>query len=83
MPKKKDSANLPLSTNEIIKDYRLAYQSRQASVIGRREVLSGKAKFGFSATARKLPNSPSPAPSAKATGVPVITRDQTWMFMLG
>lgn len=35
-----DSANL-------IEDYRLGYRSRQASVIGRREVLTGKAKFGI------------------------------------
>jgi len=49
MPKKKGSVTLPLEleTEEIIKDYRLAYQSRQASLIGRREVLSGKAKFGI------------------------------------
>ncbi|MCM2316271.1 MAG: thiamine pyrophosphate-dependent enzyme [Thermoanaerobaculia bacterium] len=31
----------------IIADYRLAYRSRQASLIGRREVLTGKAKFGI------------------------------------
>jgi len=45
MPKKKGSIVLPLDKEEIIKDYRLAYQSRQASLIGRREVLSGKAKL--------------------------------------
>ena len=43
MSKKKSSNNIPLHPQEIIKDYRLAYQSRQASIIGRREVLSGKA----------------------------------------
>jgi hypothetical protein len=47
MPKKKGSIVLPLDKEEIIKDYRLAYQSWQASLIGRREVLSGKAKFGI------------------------------------
>ncbi|HAX71720.1 MAG TPA: hypothetical protein DCY14_19045, partial [Anaerolineae bacterium] len=45
--KKKGTIALPLEKEEIIKDYRLAYQSRQASLIGRREVLSGKAKFGI------------------------------------
>ncbi|MDX2062277.1 MAG: thiamine pyrophosphate-dependent enzyme [Bacteroidia bacterium] len=38
---------LTLSPEEVIADYRLAYQSRQASLIGRREVLTGKAKFGI------------------------------------
>ncbi|MEJ5224098.1 MAG: hypothetical protein WHV44_06535 [Anaerolineales bacterium] len=40
MPKGKHSY-LPLPPNEIIKDYRTAYQSRQVSLIGRREVLTG------------------------------------------
>jgi pyruvate/2-oxoglutarate/acetoin dehydrogenase E1 component/TPP-dependent pyruvate/acetoin dehydrogenase alpha subunit len=35
------------SRAEVIADYRLAYRSRQASLIGRREVLTGKAKFGI------------------------------------
>jgi hypothetical protein len=38
--------HLPLPVDEILKDYRSAYQSRQASVIGRREVFSARAKFG-------------------------------------
>ncbi len=36
-----------LSRDDILLDYRLAYQSRQASLIGRKEVLTGKAKFGI------------------------------------
>ena len=35
------------SSSAIIKDYRMAYCSRQVSLIGRREVMSGKAKFGI------------------------------------
>lgn len=31
----------------IIKDYKIAYESRQASLLGRKEVLTGKAKFGI------------------------------------
>jgi hypothetical protein len=33
--------------NEVIADYKLACESREASLLGRREVLSGKAKFGI------------------------------------
>jgi len=47
MAKQKSSIVYSQPTDEIIKDYRVAYQSRQASLIGRREVLSGKAKFGI------------------------------------
>ncbi len=43
------------SVEVIIKDYRLAYLSRQASIIGRREVLSGKAKFGIFGDGKELP----------------------------
>ncbi len=31
----------------VLEDYRLAWESRQASLLGRREVLTGKAKFGI------------------------------------
>src|SRR6201986_1315137 len=31
----------------VINDYRIGYESRQASLLGRREVLTGKAKFGI------------------------------------
>jgi pyruvate/2-oxoglutarate/acetoin dehydrogenase E1 component/TPP-dependent pyruvate/acetoin dehydrogenase alpha subunit len=40
-------AKLEISPEQIVADYRLANQSRIASVIGRREVLTGKAKFGI------------------------------------
>ncbi len=32
---------------EILNDYKLAHESRQASILGRKEVLTGKAKFGI------------------------------------
>jgi hypothetical protein len=31
----------------VINDYRVGFESRQASLLGRREVLTGKAKFGI------------------------------------
>jgi pyruvate/2-oxoglutarate/acetoin dehydrogenase E1 component/TPP-dependent pyruvate/acetoin dehydrogenase alpha subunit len=49
-----ETKNLP-SAEDIINDYRLAYRSRQASIIGRREVLSGKAKFGIFGDGKELP----------------------------
>jgi pyruvate/2-oxoglutarate/acetoin dehydrogenase E1 component/TPP-dependent pyruvate/acetoin dehydrogenase alpha subunit len=38
---------LGLDRTAVLGDYRLAYRSRQASLLGRREVLTGKAKFGI------------------------------------
>ncbi|MCS6980518.1 MAG: thiamine pyrophosphate-dependent enzyme [Flavobacteriales bacterium] len=39
---------------EILKDLRLAIESREASLIGRREVLTGKAKFGIFGDGKEL-----------------------------
>jgi pyruvate/2-oxoglutarate/acetoin dehydrogenase E1 component/TPP-dependent pyruvate/acetoin dehydrogenase alpha subunit len=83
MPKKKGSIQLPLPPEEIINDYRLAYKSRQASLIGRREVLSGKAKFGIFGDGKELANLAIARASRKGDWRSGYYRDQTWMFMLG
>ena len=85
MPRKKGSAtsSLPLPKEEIINDYRLAYQSRQASVIGRREVLSGKAKFGIFGDGKELVNIALARAFRKGDWRSGYYRDQTWMAMLG
>lgn len=44
-----------ISKEEAIRDYRLLYQSRETSLIGRREVLTGKAKFGIFGDGKELP----------------------------
>lgn len=82
MPKTKGSVALPLEKEEIIRDYRLAYQSRQASLIGRREVLSGKAKFGIFGDGKELANLAVARAFHKGDWRSGYYRDQTWMFML-
>jgi 2-oxoisovalerate dehydrogenase E1 component len=42
-------------TAEILNDFRLACMSRQMSVLGRKEVLTGKAKFGIFGDGKELP----------------------------
>jgi pyruvate/2-oxoglutarate/acetoin dehydrogenase E1 component/TPP-dependent pyruvate/acetoin dehydrogenase alpha subunit len=83
MPKTKGTVVLPLEKEEIIKDYRLAYQSRQASLIGRREVLSGKAKFGIFGDGKEIANIAIARAFQKGDWRSGYYRDQTWMFMLG
>ncbi len=82
MPRKKGAASFSLPKEEIIKDYRLAYQSRQASLIGRREVLSGKAKFGIFGDGKELANIAIARAFRKGDWRSGYYRDQTWMFML-
>src|ERR671910_3716931 len=83
MPKKKGTATLPLDKEEIIKDYRLAYKSRQASLIGRREVMSGKAKFGIFGDGKELAQIAMAKVFQKGDFRSGYYRDQTLMFALG
>jgi len=74
---------LAISAAEVLRDYSLAVQSRQASLIGRREVLSGKAKFGIFGDGKELAQiamARAVRPGDFRTG---YYRDQTFMFALG
>jgi len=48
-------ARFKLTREDIVADYRLGYRSRQASLIGRKEVLTGKAKFGIFGDGKEVP----------------------------
>jgi TPP-dependent pyruvate/acetoin dehydrogenase alpha subunit len=74
--------NLP-AVEEIINDYRLAYRSRQASQIGRREVLSGKAKFGIFGDGKELPQLAMAHVFKNGDFRSGYYRDQTFMFATG
>ena len=66
-----------------MKDYRLAYASRRASIIGRREVLSGKAKFGIFGDGKEVAQLALARAFKKGDWRSGYYRDQTWMFALG
>ncbi len=68
---------------EIIQDYRLAFRSRQASIIGHREVLSGKAKFGIFGDGKELPQLAMAHVFKKGDFRSGYYRDQTIMFATG
>ena len=40
---------------EVLKDYKIAVTSRECSLLGRREVLTGKAKFGIFGDGKEIP----------------------------
>ena len=68
---------------EVLNDYRLAQESRQASLLGRKEVLTGKAKFGIFGDGKELAQialSKVFQPGDFRSG---YYRDQTLMFALG
>ncbi len=76
-------AEPPISPSDILQDYRLACLSRQASLIGRREVLSGKAKFGIFGDGKELPQLAMARAFRKGDFRAGYYRDQTLMFALG
>lgn len=53
---KTPKVGLTLTADEVISDYRTAVRSRAASVIGRREVLTGKAPFGIFGDGKEVAN---------------------------
>lgn len=71
-----------LSTEEIVQDYQTAVISRQISVIGRREVLSGKAKFGIFGDGKEIPQLAMAKAFRKGDWRSGYYRDQTLMLAL-
>jgi len=75
--------SFPEFREEVIRDYRLAFQSRQASLIGRKEVLTGKAKFGIFGDGKELAQIAMAKVFAAGDYRSGYYRDQTFMFATG
>ncbi len=73
---------LPLSDEKLIRYYRMGYRSRQASIIGRREVLTGKAKFGIFGDGKELIQLAIAEHFRPGDWRSGYYRDQTWMLAL-
>ena len=80
---KKQQQQLVLSREEILRDYSLVVQSRVASEIGRREVLSGKAKFGIFGDGKEVAQVAMAKAFRRGDFRSGYYRDQTFMFALG
>lgn len=68
---------------QILSDYRLAVLSRQCSLLGRREVLTGKAKFGIFGDGKELPQLAMAKAFQNGDFRSGYYRDQTFMMALG
>ena len=69
--------------NSVIADYRLALLSREVSLLGRREVLTGKAKFGIFGDGKEVAQVALAKYFQKGDFRSGYYRDQTMMFALG
>jgi len=79
----KSSVTSSVSRKQVLADYRLAFRSRQASLIGRREVLNGKAKFGIFGDGKELAQLAMAKVFRKGDFRSGYYRDQTFMFAIG
>ncbi len=68
---------------EILSDYRVAVESREASVIGRKEVFMGKAKFGIFGDGKEIAQIAMAKVFRKGDFRAGYYRDQTFMFAIG
>jgi pyruvate/2-oxoglutarate/acetoin dehydrogenase E1 component/TPP-dependent pyruvate/acetoin dehydrogenase alpha subunit len=67
----------------IIDDYRIAVRSRQASLLGRKEVLTGKAKFGIFGDGKEVAQLAWARAFRRGDWRSGYYRDQTFMLALG
>lgn len=68
---------------EILSDYRLVNESRQASLLGRKEVLTGKAKFGIFGDGKEVAQVAMAKVFKEGDFRSGYYRDQTFMFAIG
>lgn len=69
--------------SQILQDYETAVTSRECSLLGRREVLSGKAKFGIFGDGKELPQLAMARAFQDGDFRSGYYRDQTFMMALG
>ena len=68
---------------EVLNDYRIAVESRQASLLGRKEVLTGKAKFGIFGDGKEVAQLAMAKAFRNGDFRSGYYRDQTFMFAAG
>jgi TPP-dependent pyruvate/acetoin dehydrogenase alpha subunit len=68
---------------EILNDYRIAVLSRECSILGRKEVLTGKAKFGIFGDGKEIPQLAMAKAFKKGDFRSGYYRDQTFMMAIG
>ena len=68
------------SKEEVLSDYRIAFESRHASTLGRREVLSGRGKFGIFGDGKEIPQLAMSRVFNPGDWRSGYYRDQTFMF---
>ena len=79
----KQNKGIEFSTEEVLNDYLIANISRNLSLIGRREVLGGKAKFGIFGDGKEIPQLAMAKVFQDGDWRSGYYRDQTFMLAAG
>jgi 2-oxoisovalerate dehydrogenase E1 component len=80
---KQENLSFEQFKKEILHDYYIAVLSRECSLLGRKEVLTGKAKFGIFGDGKELPQIAMAKAFKKGDWRSGYYRDQTFMMALG
>lgn len=80
---KATSGKKGMDKKEVLNDYRIAFESRQASLLGRREVLTGKGKFGIFGDGKEIPQLAMAKVFKPGDWRSGYYRDQTFMLAAG
>ncbi|MCF8714539.1 transketolase [Joostella atrarenae] len=82
-PETKQDISFEDFKDQILNDYKIAVTSRECSLLGRREVLTGKAKFGIFGDGKELPQLAMAKAFKNGDFRSGYYRDQTFMMAIG
>ena len=80
---KKEDLSFDDFKNQVLRDYKIAVTSRECSFLGRREVLTGKAKFGIFGDGKEVPQLAWAKSFKNGDFRSGYYRDQTFMMAIG
>ncbi len=83
IPNLKNDISFDDFKTEVINDFKIAVRSRECSLLGRREVLTGKAKFGIFGDGKEVPQLAMAKAFLKGDWRSGYYRDQTFMMAIG
>lgn len=83
MTKQQEGIDFETFKKEVIEDFRIANISREASLLGRREVLTGKAKFGIFGDGKEVAQVAMAKQFKNGDFRSGYYRDQTFMMAIG
>jgi TPP-dependent pyruvate/acetoin dehydrogenase alpha subunit len=72
-----------MNRETVLQHYKIAVESRKASILGRKEVLTGKAKFGIFGDGKEIPQLAMASVFQPGDWRSGYYRDQTFMMAAG